>query len=741
MTNSPRDMVYPLTRSLTRALAKTPGGDGGSSDPVPQEFVEYTSEASSSPSTTAITIGSGNDAIRIYVGGFNAYDRDYLKYDQVILHVKNKTQDTTTQIAADRYTSHQLEATAGDEFAIGATYERTGGTADIPVWLTDGQFDRTATAPTATTGNANSDKATPSIWSPSNAHLTLTDFNSQIAFTSPAADRWVWVREYDGSAWGPPRQVLLLTGQQVVYRATHKQIALLTLDGSAVPVAIDGTISGASNEFAVPWSGGATLSVSSSSDGFGGDQGTAGQNLEYAIANASDGDTILLTETTTYTLSALLGDDYGSKDLRIMADTGVTPTLAGKGGNFDLGAGNLWLLQGLTWDLSSAASGDGGASGFIQQNAGMIYMVDCTVTANSAVAKSLLRVEAGTMVHYDCTMTTSGADILSSKDSGCAIITHLGTYGNQGVGASDNITTTHLGGINIHHGTTFTKTNTSVPINPDTNAASEIYLFYCTVQKGAGSIDMILGSGATSGVSGAYGCFMELGSGNYVEEFLSVCKITATYGANNSLLLCSNNARYRANRITGGGASSNKRAIDPTGSCRICNNLIYSARDAVFFGRNLTGATWSLENNTFDDSNYRNLNFSTNVLGTFTMKNNAIEAGQNAQVWVAPTATAFTTTGNINESAFDADYKTLNGGSLGTGDVESTAPNLSSYLPQSSDTDGTYNCDNEGTAYSYVGDLGWNGIALLNDSTPRGAAGVPLRNIDTATYDGMVYNA
>ncbi len=734
-------IVSSVRSSIASSINGSLDGGGGS---VVNSYAEYTADTSATPTTSRMTVGTGKTAAVVWVGA-NATTA-LLPHEYFWLYVD--VNGTVRKTKAYRWQSYQFKSAAGDVIKVGALAPDDSTGVAISYGIVDGTFITSTTAPSGSTGNANCDHAAPTIWDPVNAHITLTDAGTDILFNDQGADKTFFLSESeDGSTnWTEPVEFRLYNGYTQTFTSRYKCIALMSYTaGQTVNVTCAGTISGAANEFDIASvypeiAGGDVLSVSSSSDGFGGDQGTAGQNLEYALANAGDWDVILLTETTTYTLSRILFDDSGNspydKNLLIVADDGVTPTITGYGCGHPA-ADNVAIVQGVTFDFASVDVANTDAIGFVHVNAGTLWLHSCTVTGpGSGTAKNLIGVNTtGNLRMFNTTATTAGEDVLNTNLSGTSCETYACTLATPGASGdtNENIYTAHNSSVMVDYGSTMTKNSGGGPaiIHAGT---SYIYLFHTRCLKGSAStFDM---GSSSSPVRMAHGVYVDVLAPDSTITAIVASDITATSG---SVIQKPTGGEYFAgNRFTGGGAAtSGNQMFQVRGSCGFEGNLFREFRVAVANSSSfdLNGDSWSIDHCTFTTNNWH-LDFQLIDTGTCTVRNNIFENTAGDILCHASATGTIVDNGNIFGFTVDTDY-TTRAGSLGASTSNNTTPGINATTKKPT---AAGNCDNEGTVtgLAWFGGIGPDLIPLSHSTTerPRGCFGVADRDIANFVFYG-----
>jgi hypothetical protein len=169
------------------------------------------------------TVGAGENCCAIYIGPSDITESHFFLYVRINAGDVHKV--WTTRYS--RTIFHGL--IEGDTVAIGSDKVRaiqaTGGTTP------------NMSSPNWGTSIANADRAEPRVWSPSAPHVVMGSIN-KLTLVAGSGWRDIFVREYDGSAWGPCvwyRTHPTYTGD-VVIPVFGESVAICTQDGSAVAV-------------------------------------------------------------------------------------------------------------------------------------------------------------------------------------------------------------------------------------------------------------------------------------------------------------------------------------------------------------------------------------------------------------------------------------------------------------------------------------------------------------------------
>ncbi len=248
------------------------------------EVSYFNTEATDDPVISRLILEEGQNAVRVWIGETPRNESDFFLYiarNAVVL-----------KVLVTRWSSPVIlvPSGAGTALAFGTSDGREIGV--TPLTLTS-----SFPVSSGVSGTANADLATVPIWAPSAPHVVLPSNNSAIEIQGAG---WgvVFVSEFDGASWTPPRSVIVNGTYPIKELCTYKQIALATYNGSTVSVsAPSGSTIGGTSVAAtfgiVPT--GTTHNVTANS----------GADLVAKMAIAVSGDRILLP-AGTYTLPAVV---------------------------------------------------------------------------------------------------------------------------------------------------------------------------------------------------------------------------------------------------------------------------------------------------------------------------------------------------------------------------------------------------------------------------------------------------
>lgn len=262
---------------LSWASQQWAAGAGGT--PV-QAMETVVTDASTTPTTTALTLASGQTGVRVWLGEQPITETDFF------LYVKRNS--TTYKIKCFRNSAPIVIGVAGDTFAFGTTDGRT-------IYVTPMVCPEALITSFPVSGTANADKAGPPLWSPTAAHVTLAEANSALSLAADAGQRVIFISEYDpvGEAWTPVRSIMLHPSRASVVQCTYQQVAIANYGGATVSVSAPSgaTIGGTSTQMHLTFPGG-TGTVRSV---------TSAVEFDAAVAAAVAGDIIRGTGDITPT--------------------------------------------------------------------------------------------------------------------------------------------------------------------------------------------------------------------------------------------------------------------------------------------------------------------------------------------------------------------------------------------------------------------------------------------------------
>lgn len=237
-------------------------------------------DVGTTPTTVRARIGGGQNALRVFTGPGLASDT----YFDVYI---SKNGAAAQKVRMYRYQGRILKGNPGDTFAFGTSDGRTLYYAPLTA-------PGNITAPSGVNGTANADKATPTFWSPSAAHVVLPLTGSRFQLNADGTERVIFISERapDGT-WTPPRWVILPSATNVVVQCNYTNVALANEAGATLSVTAPtgSTVGGASTTMTLPMP---TITGTSHVC-------TTGAQLATAIAAAVAGDEIVISGAVTLT--------------------------------------------------------------------------------------------------------------------------------------------------------------------------------------------------------------------------------------------------------------------------------------------------------------------------------------------------------------------------------------------------------------------------------------------------------
>ena len=237
--------------------------------------LDFTAEASNTPTTNQVTIPSGLTGIRVYSGDISrTSDRV-----QVFYSIDGAA---TQSIEIFKYRSSVILAPAGSRISVGTA---TGGAMEATAVKIPDAFPVT----TGVTGVANCDRACPPLWNPTASHITLPSPFSAFTITADGTRRQIFIREFDGTKYLPERFYWLLPAENLTIFCDYTQVAIANQDGATLNITAPtgATIGGVSTvmSFTLPTPNN-TFAVTNVAE------------LKAAIAAAASGDEIVLADGT-----------------------------------------------------------------------------------------------------------------------------------------------------------------------------------------------------------------------------------------------------------------------------------------------------------------------------------------------------------------------------------------------------------------------------------------------------------
>lgn len=388
------------------------------------------------------TVGAGEDCCAIYIGPGDITESHFYLYVRVNSGDVRKV--WTTRYS--RVIFHGLSE--GDTVSIGSDSVRA-------IEVIGGSVPNLST-PNWGTSIANADKAEPRVWEPTAPHVTMGAIN-KLTIVAGSGWRDIFVREYDGSSWGPCcwyRTHPTYTGD-IVIPVFGESVALCTQDGSAVVVkaSSEATVGGTSvpYELAMP-----TISATSNV--------TANDGADFlAKLQAATSGTNVVLPAGTYTVASQIQTADWAQGVTISGATGdpddVIIELADT--DYAIYLDSSWSTKrGLRY-VTFSVTADHGA--FRAENAGLLmesvkFAGDQTRTG---VDNVMLGTSGADIRCHNCESNNSAADNWNGISGGTLeLINCRGDV--SGPGSADQVITSHLGQILRVYGGSFGDSDTNV---------------------------------------------------------------------------------------------------------------------------------------------------------------------------------------------------------------------------------------------------------------------------------------
>lgn len=349
------------------------------------------------------------------------------------------------------------------------------------------------------TGTANCDQAGVPLWQPRAAHLSFTGAERDYEIVSTGSEQVVFVSEFDGITWSPPRWLRLPVAGAVRLHATHPQVALANYPGTSLTIrAPSGTlIGGTSNRMTLPRHPvtGTSYQVATVAE------------LKAALASAVAGDEIVLGDgnylmdvdvsAASFTANLAAGK-VGAEGITIRSASGLAAQCR-------IGAAtsssNRWSLTqtgarlptsfyGITFDFSGTSAANFGL------HRGIFNVEGCRFTG-TAVGVDVFHFTGSSTGSSDgltlnvlrCQMDTGGADLIAGNNTqgggNTVRVVDCTAYGT-GLLQSHQCVTTHGAGVPLQvFGGRYSDAQSNA-FAPGAGSGTEgrIYAFFVTTTAG-----------------------------------------------------------------------------------------------------------------------------------------------------------------------------------------------------------------------------------------------------------------
>lgn len=674
-------------------------------------------DTGSSPSTAAVTLSGLQDAVQVWAGETSAQEA----YSDLYV---TRNGGTPYKVRTHRFGGYVLAGDPGTVFRFATSDGRT-----LKVSATIAGTALNTSFPVS--GTAAVDRAGPPLWAPTAPHVTLAANNSSFEIVGDGTETAVFVSQYDGTSWTPPRWVRLPASGSVRFRARYKRVALATYAGTALTVnaPAGSTVGGSSAVMHLPFSAitGTTYSVSTVSE------------FKAAIAAAVAGDLILLADGTyaldIEVLSTTFASNYvsgrqGGEGITIRSASGnkdacvITGDGTGNHGNWVLGR-NVYHASPLPFmvrDVKFVFTGLD--AGFLYQGGRVllenVHTVGPQLGSTTYDLFSLgAHLEGYSAVCLRCSGTDAAADIYNVYGAASLTtgsVTLIDCVGARAGGFSNSqVLTPHDGMRLLVYGGEYSDAHTFVI--QGSVVSDPTYLFCTKIRPGARK-------SAIYWVS-CFGCDLSvtndiklLSSGYLVSNRIATA---AGYGSNAVVREAATEAYYMAGNLFDLAATGNAAPAwfpNVATSTRFHFNLVLSGMAAQVSSDTGDG-TASLVSNTAVGAGTAFSLLSASLAVTF--RGNATKTSSTSVSCTVSSLARITRAYNVLDPTVDADY------AAGTGDITGVDAALdASHFPTAGG-----NCDGTATmaqlGLDHIGGSDYQGLVNLYSqaTADRGARGRP----------------
>lgn len=665
-----------------------------------------TTEASLTPSTVQFVLNESQNAFRIWTGeqpSSEAYFDCYVSTNG----------GTAFPVRLYRWQGRIINASTNATVSLGTSNGRTLMVSGMTV-------PSVLEVPSGVTNYANIDKAGPPLWSPTEPQITLPANNGAFCIVADGIDRTLFISEYDGVMWSPPRWVTI-TNYNTTVRATYRKVALAGYDGIPIKiVAPTGSqVGGLSHRMNIGSPIGTRQWNCTTVDEF-----------QNAISNSVGGDAIVLSEGTYSLTINVANGNFASNGspwgITIRGATGnrdavIISTSATNAGDWTLQGNSVTNLSALFLkDLTFNLTNHFGAITF---NGGVARLDNVRVTGPT-MTPTLASITLSTVSYnldflcIDSQVDSGSDDLISATGPGTnrpasKIRIVSSTAYRPGNATAAQCVTTHSGQVIEIYGGYYADANANVLANGD--AATITYGFWPRVSNGPGT-----NSGASTGVA-MFGGWFDFDDTTTIipptNSYWMFTRVARQAGISSSSCpgsLIAHNRFFKPPNSPSNFGINQSRSVGGTG-VTVLGNILYGMAAAGYFNSG-TEAVFTnktlLLHNTFDSVETAfDLRASFLYLG---LTNNAC-TGNTAGI--ANLAAAYmpyiSTDFNTIDPSIDADFVP------GANDIVNANAALdSNWFPTAGG-----NSDTNGAYLGYVGDSDPFGFVLIYSETkvPRGA--------------------
>jgi len=662
-------------------------------------------DTGTAPTTTNLTLTGSQNAVRIWSG------EQPLAEPYFDLYVSTNG-GSAFAVRMYRWQGRIINAAQGAAVGLATA---NGRSLQVSAMTVPGTLE----TPAGVTNYAMLDRAGPPLWAPDSSHVVLPAENGAFRLVADNTDRTIFISEFDGYVWSPPRWITI-TNYDTTVRATYRRVALASYDGVPMKVVAPAgsQVGGISRrmELGVP-------------SGFRKFNCSTVAQFETAITNVTAGDAIVLADGT-YALTINITNDCfvsngspcgiiirsasGNRDAVVISGSATNTGDWSIQGNSATNNAALWFKD-VTFDLTNRFGSLLFNGGFIRFN--NVRVTGPTLTpfrASVFLTTAYYDIDAQ---FVDCQIDNGSDDLFSATGTGTNRPNSKIQFVNSsayrpGNDAAAQCFTTHLGQRVESYGGYFHDANANVWANGDQGAIT--YGFWPRIDNGLGT-----NSGVGYGVSVFGGWFGPDDSTTCAPPtngywlFTRMARQVQLASSASPGVLVAHNRLTKAPGASGNYAFNMTKSASTTG-WTVLGNIAHGLAAAGFFNSGTEGTLTNqtqIINNTFDTcvSGF-DLRASYAHLG---LTNNATKGGNGVANLAAAYMPYVHPDYNTLDPTIDGDY------SAGANDIVNADAGLDgNWFPTAGG-----NCDTNGVSLGYVGDSDPFGFVLIYGETlvPRGA--------------------